>query len=237
MRPKLMRPKLIALLAAIAGTASADVIQINFSGNAAIVVNGDDHLNNAVNTGDSFSGFVKYDTDTPVTSFSEGPNGGPVFGETFSPASGGNIFDLSVTIDGIAFQSSANYAGVISTNTTGNLSDQVGFNLKETQPGVPSGLTDPDFNGSSFIDIALNPESFVALPTSVTADEFTIKHLAIQYASLGNPNLDDLTIDGNITSLSSTDLGSAAPEPSTFVLIGGALALLGAVRRRTFAAR
>src|SRR5215469_9987453 len=129
-----MRPVILltaAHLGLFQAAALADQILITFTATVNSVSDANNHLTTTINTGDTVTGTVSYNTDVPGTSFGSD--------ELFNSAPGSYYFNITATVDGVTFQSSANYYEQDSAQSTT-------YQFTELRAAIPpqvTGYTNP----------------------------------------------------------------------------------------------
>ncbi len=221
-----MRISTILLFAAadlslFGGAAKADQILVNFTSTVISVSDPNHHLTTAVNTGDTITGTVTYDTAVP---------GFLMFGveELFnaSPPSP-YYFNIAATVDGITFQSSANYY----EQDVAQVTDYQFADLRAAVPAQVTGYTNPAVTS---LQLVLSGSTTHPLDQPLSLgplSSYSYMDFQIQYNVL-NSN-DPLIIDSTLTSLSTTDLGSGAPEPSAILLACAGFGFAAVAARKT----
>lgn len=186
----------------------ADQILVTFTGTVTSVNDPNSHLTTPVHVGDSMTGTVSYNTN--VVGFFE-------YGTlmVYNSSPGSFPFNESMTVDGITFQSSANYYEQ-------DVSDAHYYQFQELRPAVPSALTGLSSYQSAILamDLEVWPGTKpLDQPTSLAPlSSYFAATFQIQYANAANGDYTD--ISGTVTSLSAVDLGSGAPEPSGLAFLG-----------------
>src|SRR6185437_992017 len=141
MRPPTILLFAVANLSLIGGAAKADQILVSFTSTVTSVSDANHHLTTAVATGDTITGTVSYDPAVPGF-----VNGTETLFNATSPTP--YLFNISATVDGITFQSSANYYEQdVSQSTT--------YQFEELRAAVPAQVTGYSNPAVTFLELAL----------------------------------------------------------------------------------